>query len=293
MDKNTAFAVIGGDMRQAYLATLLRQDGYPTQTFALEQAQLSDEAPPVHTLSQAVSGADCVILPLPCTSEGDRINTPLSTEKLTATQVFSLLPENAVVLAGRAGKPLFELAEQRHITLLDYFEREELTVLNAVPTAEGAIQLALEELPITLHGSACLIIGFGRVGKVLAAYLHGLGARVTVAVRKYADRAWLRAYGYACADTENLAGGLDRFDLVINTVPARILGRHELVRLKHDCLCIDLASKPGGIDLSAAQQLGIRCIWALSLPGKVAPYTSGEIIRDTILNMLEERRDKG
>ena len=162
-----------------------------------------------------------------------------------------------------------------------------------MPTAEGAIQLALEELPITLHGSACLIIGFGRVGKVLAAYLRGLGANVTVAVRKYADRAWLRAYGYGSADTENLAASLNRFDLLINTVPARVLGQKELACLKRDCLCIDLASKPGGIDLSAAQQLGIRCIWALSLPGKVAPYTSGEIIRDTILNMLEERRDKG
>lgn len=293
MDKNTAFAVIGGDMRQAYLATLLKRDGFIVRTYALEHSQLPEEAPRAASLGEALSDADCVVLPLPCVSEGDTINTPLSLARLTAREVFSGVRGGAAVLAGRAGKTVLELAQSMGITLVDYFEREELAVLNSIPTAEGAIQLAMEEMPVTLHGCSCLVIGFGRLGKVLASLLKGLGVKVTVAVRKYADRAWLNVYGYPAADSVRLWQCLDRFDLVINTVPARVLGRRELECVGRECLCIDLASKPGGIDFSAAQQLGVRCIWALSLPGKVAPYTSGEIIRDTVYNILEERCPQG
>ena len=38
-------------------------------------------------------------------------------------------------------------------------------VANAVPTAEGAVQVAMEELPFTLHSARVLILGFGRVGE--------------------------------------------------------------------------------------------------------------------------------
>ena len=73
---------------------------------------------------------------------------------------------------------------------------------------------------------------------------------------------------------------------MVNTVPARVLGRTELEDLRTDCLILDLASKPGGVDLSAAGELGLTVIWALSLPGKVAPVAAGAAIPNTIYNML-------
>ena len=57
--------------------------------------------------------------------------------------------------------------------------------------------------------------------------------------------------------------------------------------MQSDALILDLASKPGGVDWDAAQALGRRVVWALSLPGKTAPFTAGEIIAKTILHMLE------
>ena len=83
-------------------------------------------------------------------------------------------------------------------------------------------------------------------------------------------------------------GWLCGYDLVVNTVPARVLSEKELRDLKPGCLVIDLASKPGGVDFEAATRLGVRAIWALSLPGKVAPVSAGRAIKNTIYNMLSE-----
>ena len=67
-----------------------------------------------------------------------------------------------------------------------------------------------------------------------------------------------------------------------------VLGRLELEDVKEDCLILDLASKPGGVDLGAAGELGLTVVWALSLPGKVAPVTAGSAIKNTIYHMLHE-----
>jgi dipicolinate synthase subunit A len=170
----------------------------------------------------------------------------------------------------------------------DYFAREELAVKNAVPTAEGAIQIAMEELPTTLQDTRVLVIGFGRLGKMLAQRLRGLGAQVTVSARSYADLAWIEALGFQAERTDELEGWLCNYGLIINTVPALVLGEAALEDVSPDCLLLDLASRPGGIDREAAAALGLKVIWALSLPGKVAPATSGRIIRDTVYHILQE-----
>ena len=158
----------------------------------------------------------------------------------------------------------------------------------ALPTAEGAIQIAMEQLPITIHGARVLVVGFGRVGRVVAQRMAALGARVSVAARRYESLAWARAMGYGAEKTGQLAGWLCSYDLVVNTVPALVLGEAELADLRPDCLVLDLASRPGGVDPQAAERLGRKVIHALSLPGKVAPVTAGAAIQSTIYNMLHE-----
>ena len=75
--------------------------------------------------------------------------------------------------------------------------------------------------------------------------------------------------------------------VIFNTVPAPIIRRDTLTAARN-CLIIDLASKPGGVDISAAKDIGTRVIWALGLPGKVAPVTAGNIIKETIYNIFSE-----
>lgn len=275
-------------MRQAKLAELLRADGHTVHTFALEKNPEPGGVPMAPSLA-GVELAHCVVLPLPVMSgEGETLNTPLSAVPHTLSEVMNALRPGQVVCAGKVPRRAEELAAARGLRLFDYFAREELAVANAVPTVEGALQIAMEELPITLHGARVLVIGYGRVGKLLTHRLWSLGARVSVSARKCADLAWAEAYGYGTEHTERLEGWLCGYDLVINTVPARVLDAARLADLKPNCLVIDLASLPGGVDLEAAGHLGTKVIWALSLPGKVAPVTSGKYIQDTIYNILEE-----
>jgi len=283
------FAVIGGDMRQAKFAEILAGDGHVVAAFAIDKLRLEKGVLQTASVQDAVENADCVILPLPVTSKEGTLNTPLSSGLHTVREVLHAIEPEQIVCAGRVDKETMELAGALNIHIIDYFDREELAVLNAVATAEGAVQLAMEELPITLGGAKCLVIGFGRIGKILCHRLKGLGAEVTASARKFSDKAWIEAYSYLPANTLELDGTLSRYDVIFNTVPARVLNKSRLSELKPGCLCLDLASKPGGMDFSAASKLGVKAVWALSLPGEVAPVTSGKIICDTIFNILSER----
>lgn len=283
------FAVIGGDMRQAKLAELLAADGHTVSTFAIDKIRLEGSVAQKALIREAVDDAACVIMPLPVTSREGMLNAPLSGGLHTTREILSVLRSDQVLCAGRIDSATYEVADTIGITLIDYLEREELAVANAVAAAEGAVQLIMEETPITLCHANCIVIGFGRIGKLLCHRLRGLCANVTATARTYADIAWIKAYGYTAEDTGSIDASLGKYDIVVNTVPARVLGENRLSKLKHGCLCLDLASKPGGMDFSAASKLGVKAVWALSLPGEVAPVTSGAIIRDTIYNILKEK----
>lgn len=288
MKRELSFWVVGGDMRQAHLAQLLAQDGHAVHTYALDRGgHVAPDVQP-HLTCDEISRADCVVLPLPVCSAPGTLSAPLSVQEHGLAPILDLLSPHQVICGGRFDPDTLKMLADRGLTAHDYFEREELTVANAVPTAEGAVQLAMEELPITIHGARVLVIGYGRVGKLTAQRFAALGAKVSVAARSYEQLAWAQTLGFGAEHIAHLRDLLCGYDLVINTVPARVLDRECLAAVRPDALIIDLASKPGGVDMEGAAQLGRRVIWALSLPGKVAPVTAGRIIKDTVGNLLHQ-----
>ena len=118
--------------------------------------------------------------------------------------------------------------------------------------------------------------------------LDGIGAKVTASARKCADLASISANSYEAIHTKDIKESISDFDVIVNTVPSCVLDRQTLEQVRSDSVIIDLASKPGGVDFEAAKELGLNVIWALSIPGKVAPITAGKIITDTILNIIGE-----
>jgi len=276
-------AVLGGDMRQAHLAELLLADGFDVATWGLEQGKAPAPVPLHHALE-----AELLVLPLPV-CRGGGLNLPLTDMTLGAEQLWPRLRYDQLLLGGMTGELSKRLMTDFGLTLLDYYDREETQIANAVPTAEGAVQRAMEATEHTLHGCRCLVVGYGRIGKLLSHKLQGLGAAVSVSARKYGDLAWIEAYGFRGLYTSRLSGTLDGFDIIFNTVPALVLDADRLREIREDCVIIDLASLPGGVDLDAAQHLGRRVIRATGLPGLVAPRSAAAAIRDSIYHILEER----
>ena len=281
------FAIIGGDNRQIEMAKSILSDGYNICTVGFENAELLNKTIKKTSLDDAIKNSKYIILPLPATIKNNYLNAPYSKEKIKIDDTFAQKMHGKKVFCGIAKKLILTSEIWKDIDLCDYSKREEFAVNNAVPTAEGALEIALHEFNGTINGSKCLIAGFGRIGKVLSKMLNAIGAKVTVSARKPEDLAWINLLGYESILTSELAAR-DNFDIIFNTIPELIFDAQALAKTAQQSIIIDLASLPGGVDFEAAERLKINAIRALALPGKVAPKASGEIIKNTIYNMIEE-----
>lgn len=283
-------AVVGGDLRTVKLAEMLAKEGNDVYIYGLEKAEDLKEKQKIikcDTLKKTIQDAEIVIGPIPLSSNGVTLNTPFSEKAISIRELMNEINAK-VFIAGSISPEVYEMANDEYVEIIDIMKREELAVLNTIATAEGAIQLAIENTNKILHSSEVLILGFGRTGKVLARKLAGLSVKVTCAARKDEDLAWIKAYGHNTTNINTLGENLGKFDIIINTVPHMVLTEKRLQYVNHECLLIDLASNPGGIDKRVAKSRQLKLIWALSLPGKVAPTTSAEFIKDTIYNVLKE-----
>lgn len=284
------FAIIGGDLRIVKLAEMLAKEENQIYVYGLEKAEDLKNKPNIiqcDTIKKTVQDAEIVIGPIPFSSNGNTANAPFCDKEITIRELMHVINAK-VLIAGGITPEVYDMANDEYIEIIDIMKREELAVLNTIATAEGTIQIAIENTNKILHGSEVLILGFGRIGKVLARKLSGLAVKVTCAARKDEDLAWIQAYGHKATNINSIGQNLSQFDIIINTVPHMILTEERLANVKQECLLIDLASNPGGIDKKAVKDRKLKFVWALSLPGKVAPTTSAEFIKDTIYNIIKE-----
>lgn len=278
------FGVIGGDERMKYLAQSIAADGYPVCVCGLEKLGTCRGAAECD-LPQLAAKSSVILLPLPATKDGLFLNAPYAENEIRLDDDFARFFLHKTVCGGMLQRLTASSSLWREIEPEDYYRREELAVGNAIPTAEGAVGIAIREYPGTINGAKCLITGFGRIGKNLAIILRGMGAEVFCAARKKADLMQMRAFGVQPLTYREISR---RFDLIFNTVPAKVLTSPVLMQQTRDTLIIELASAPGGTDLKRAEELHLHVIDAPSLPGRVAPKTAAEYIKEAVYNILEE-----
>lgn len=284
MSLTSTFGIVGGDQRQLYLAKSIAKDGYPVYISCLEQGEGAGELDTLD-LREIPERCGTVILPLPATRDGSYLNTMLSAQKVPLDDDFAALFLTKNVFGGMMEK-LYRTSEVwGSVNSRDYYAREELMVGNAFLTAEGAVGAAIQEYEGALNGSHCLVTGFGRIGKALCLALKGLGAQVDCCARKAQDLTAIRALGCLPLQYRQIERA---YDVVFNTVPAKVLTALPLSKQRADTLVIELASLPGGVDLEAAQRLGLRVLNVPSIPGRMSPKTSGELIKEAVYNMMEE-----
>ncbi len=271
-------AIIGGDKRMLFAARAFCDKGADVSVAGFDGLERFSGIG-IMEPSEAAAWADNIVLPLPCVKDG-RIVAPFSERAILPHELLSDIGEKRVFCGMK------ERLTPTRCRVYDYASREDFAYRNAILTAEGAIQTAMSRYEGSIFGCRALVLGMGRIGRVLSQDLSALHADVTVAARKESDRAYVEALGMTAADY-SLREKYD-YDLIFNTVPAMVLPADVLSRTDERTVIIDLASAPGGVDFDYARRRSLTAVHALSLPGRCAPAAAGRIIQETIINIIKE-----
>lgn len=270
MKKDITLVFAGGDLRSVAAARRFsEQVGRVLLTGFDRYEGDCGNAVLTHLPEQAIPEADALILPLPYTVGGGILNAPYAEKHILLDSVFHLA-EHAKAVCGGMLPPM---EERFH----DYYD-EPMMLRNADVTAEAALLLAGERISGCLNGASVVLVGYGRIGKRLAAKAHALGCRVTVAARKESDHALIWMCGHSAIGFDALPEALQNADVVFNTVPAEIFTEETLSRIPRNAPLIDLANSV----------TGDRVIRASGLPGKYAPEAAGQILKESVEHILRK-----
>ena len=285
--KNIVF--VGGDARQITAARMLSVRGWRVSTFLGGDFDVAFER--YETLESALMDADTVVLPLPVSVDAKSLNAPfLENEQIALSRIVDALSQKQTVIGGRIPEDMVRALENRGIAVIDYFKSEAFQIENAYTTSEAALSIAMNNLKRNIRGARFAVMGYGRIARTLTELLIKLGGKVCVLARKESDLAWARIAGAKVMriTSENIKKLVDGYDIIFNTVPSWLFFEEFLSRVDKNTLIIDLASSPGGVDVSAAKKLNSRVLWASSLPGKYAPESAGELIANCIGDIISE-----
>ncbi len=277
------FTIMGGDYRYKYLYDLLIKDGYSVKAYDNQFIIKCCD-----NINTALYNSDIIIAPIPFTK--DNKNVCLNNVNMSVDD-FILYANRAgikTVICGVVSDKLYKKFMSKGVAIYDFFKYEEVAVKNAIPTAEGAIMTAIEESDKTLFGSKALVIGYGRCGKILSRTLNCIGADVTVTYRKQIDKAYIDAFGMKSINIDELLAYADSFDFIFNTAPALVIDKEILKKISKDSIILDLAQAPGGVDFSYAKKLNIKALYCPGIPGRTAPCTAAEILKDIVISIAIE-----
>ena len=278
--------VLGGDHRQYYLADTLQKNGYHVCSYGVLMPEKNNiEWIKPDKVKQEIRESEMIVLPIPVSVDGKTIRQETADDVLLLSELYDGIRAGQKIYGGILSEQLRSVCREKEAFCYDFMEDESVAVGNAVATAEGAVAEAILLGDETIHGKDCLVIGYGKCGAVLADKLKGLQAKVTVMARNPVSRAKARSMGYEVRPMfSHQEVQKEKFKYLFNTVPTLVLTEQVLSGFDRSTVIIDIASKPGGTDFEYCRYAGIRAKLALSLPGKYASRSSGEILAQAIMN---------
>ena len=283
--------VIGGDERNIEVVKQLKNIGINLQICGFEKVANHMNVDHRKLSNVDYENLDAILLPVSGTNDEGKIGLdPFSENDLFVNKnMIQNTPDHCTIYTGISNTYLDQLAQQTNRHLVCLFTRNDMAILNSIPTAEGTLEIAIRETDTMIHGAKVLVLGFGRVGMTVARLFSQVGACVGVSARQPADLARSREMTLTPVNLKDLHNHIHHYDIIINTIPHQIIDDYILSKVKTTALIVDLASAPGGVDFEAAQTKGINTIHALGLPGKVAPKSAGKFIADVLIDLLNEQ----
>lgn len=290
MSQKPNIGIFGGDQRQVYMASAFLQKGYSVYTYRIAEPIEHENCLKVNNLNELFNKCNLLIGPIPLTRDLVTVASTKASE-LTISNLSKLLTKDHFLIGGMLPPVLTGTCTEKGIPYYDLMKNEKITILNAIATAEGTIMEAIQSSDQNLHGSHCLVLGYGRCAKVLAGKLKGLDVKVTVAARSEEALAYAYAAGFQVISLSDIKILLPSFDFIFNTIPSLVLDQDCLDLVNRNTSIIDIASAPGGVDYEYAMQRKLKAKLCLGLPGKVAPKASADILVSEIITLMKERSD--
>ena len=291
MLKGMKIAVIGGDARQLEIVRKLTEQQAILSLIGFEQLDHAFTGATKEKIDNVdFSKIDAIILPVRGTDLNGQVDTIFSNEKVFLTkEILEKTPEHCTVYSGITNDYLNLLIKETKRSLVQLFNRDDVAILNSIPTVEGTIMMAIQHTDTTIHGSKVIVLGLGRVGMSVARTFHALGAKVKVAANQSEHIARIIEMGLTPVHVDDLQIAVEDIDICINTIPHLVVTSDVIEKMPLHTLVIDLASKPGGTDFQYAEKRGVKALLAPSLPGIVAPKTAGNILADVLSQLLDEQ----
>ncbi len=294
------FTILGGDKRQGVVARRLIERGHTVRIWGMETISDAINGAEVYSnWKNALNGCELLLLPLPVSRDGVHLSLSCEPDKKEAVKLCDIAACAArcgceYIIGGVMPRIMCELAEETRVDAIDFYMDENLQINNALPSAEGALMLAMEHTDKIIKDMPILISGYGRIGSCLAHILDKMGADVTVAARRDESLCDAVLSGYKTVrlgnrDPDELINTAKSCDVIFNTVPHQIFTNKIISEMTNKPLYIEIASAPGGIDLCGARDMGLEIVFAPSIPGKYAPLTAGEYIFKSINDILKKR----
>ncbi len=277
----TEILILGSDKRLQYVADILSEK-YSTEIYSRDYKKLFTDKKRKY---------NALVLGIPCSTDAEHINMPLSDEKIPIDILPDLVDKNGIITGGMIPQKLYDICSEKGIACVDYYKSEAVVLKNAVPSAEGALALGINMTADTIYKAKILITGYGRIASILAKYLVTMGADVTVAARKEEKQVLAEINGCKVTDFYNLRDIIGEFSLIYNTVPDLVIDRKTAEKINSRAVYIELASKPG-TDPAYCKEQGINFVNGGGLPSKTAPKTAGKIIADSIKQILDRHGKK-
>ena len=152
MKNDIKIGVIGGDLRQLVAADELAAEGYEAAVYGFDEYMGSfGMTTRCLSIEDAIRKADLIVLPLPYSVDRIHLNTPLSQCEIHLEDIFAAVNDKQIVAGGRFDSGTENIARGKNLNLIDYYKREDLSILNAIPAASAKLHIIKKFILIQVH----------------------------------------------------------------------------------------------------------------------------------------------
>lgn len=276
------FALIGGDKRNILLSKELEKSGHKVVMFGFEKQNIKQSM----SLIDAIDFADYIICAIPFSRDNISLNTPLSNEKIIISNFLNLVPKEKLIFTGAVNQKF-----SSYKNIIDIYKMKNMTEKSAIATSEGALKIAIENTDLSICDSSILVIGYGKIGSYLSKILKNLGATVEVISRSSNSINKAIDDGFKSYEPTELNNHLSGKHIIFNTAEKIQVNKKNIDLIDKDCIYIELASKPFGINYEDSINTNLKVIYGLSLPAIVSPKTIANVMFYEILKYIKEAKE--